>query len=207
MLERHMNKLSGVIAMSLELTNERVVPNSYATSQKIIHWAIAAIVCVMIPVGIIMSERAEAGIFDALTNTLYSSHKLGGFIVLWLVALRIILKRHLGVPPPAETLTSLERIASTSVHHLLYILMVLVPLLGWAGVSAYPARDVFGLFSLPQIFPESEIWAKRLFAAHGFAALIMAGIVLAHIGGAFMHLLVKRDSVFWRMWPWQRGSF
>jgi cytochrome b561 len=176
-------------------------PDHYASSQKWVHWIIAIMVIVMIPVGIIMSERAEAGVFDDLTNKLYSAHKLGGFIVLWLVALRIVLKRRLGTPAPSTTLTPLERIASTSVHHLLYALMVLVPLLGWAGVSAYPARDIFGLFSLPQIFPESEVWAKRLFAAHGFCALAMAGLVLAHIGGALMHLVVKGDGVFTRMWP------
>jgi cytochrome b561 len=176
-------------------------PLTYAAGQKWVHWVIALMILIMIPVGIIMSERAEAGVFDALTNRLYSAHKLGGFIILWLVALRIVLKRRLGTPAPATTLTQFERIASTSVHHMLYMLMVLVPLLGWAGVSAYPARDIFGLFSLPPIFPESEVWSKRLFAAHGFCALAMAGLVLAHIGGALMHLVLKGDGVFMRMWP------
>lgn len=175
--------------------------DAYAPSHRALHWLMAAMVIVMVPVGKYMVERGKATNFDALTNTLYSGHKLGGFILLWLLALRIVVKRRHGVPPPVATLTPLERIASTAVHHLLYVLLLVVPLLGWAGVSAFGAREIFGLFSLPPILPQDQALAKTILSLHGAAAMLMVLLVAAHVGGAMMHLIIKKDGVFRRMWP------
>lgn len=176
-------------------------PDAYSPLHRALHWIMALIVIAMVPVGQYMVERGEATNFDALTNTLYSSHKLTGFILLWLCALRIVIKRRNGVPPPVATLTPFERIASTAVHHILYALLIIVPLLGWAGVSAFGARSIFGLFSLPPILPQNEQLAKIILSLHGTTAMLMAVLVVAHIGGALMHLVVKKDGVFQRMWP------
>jgi cytochrome b561 len=185
-----------------------VPTQQYAPVQKWLHWTVAILVISMIPIGKIMSWRAEANNFDALTNQLYSGHKLFGFIVLWLMAARIAFKLGKGAPAPVATLTPFERKASAAVHHLLYLLLILVPLLGWAGVSAYGAREVFGLFSLPQIVPKNEGLATILLGAHGALATILALLVLAHIGAALMHGVIKQDGVMNRMlgwWPLRRS--
>ncbi len=182
------------ITMS-ETSRKDVVPAlSYAPAQKWLHWAVAFFVAGLAPVGFIMARRAEANNFDALTNQLYSGHKLIGFIVLWLMAARIAFKLGKGTPPPVATLTPFERKASASVHHLLYMLLFLVPLSGWAGVSAYGAREVFGLFSLPEILPKNEGLATLLLGVHGALALLMVALVFAHIGAALMHGLVKQEG-------------
>jgi cytochrome b561 len=177
-------------------------PVSYAPIQKWLHWVIAFLVIGMVPVGVVMSWRAEANNFDALTNTLYSSHKLFGFIVLWLMAARFAFKLGKGAPPPVGTLTPFERKASASVHHLLYVMLFLVPLAGWAGVSAYGARDIFGLFSLPEIVGKDEGLASILLWVHGALAMILIALVLAHLGGALMHGFIKQDGVMNRMIGW-----
>lgn len=177
------------------------VLDAYAPAHRALHWLMAIMVIAMVPVGKYMVERGKATNFDPLTATLYSGHKLTGFILIWLLALRIVVKRRHGVPPPVATLTPFERIASTAVHHLLYALLLVVPLLGWAGVSAFGAREVFGLFSLPPILPQDQALAKQILALHGAAAMLMVLLVAAHIGGALMHLIIKKDGVFRRMWP------
>lgn len=177
-------------------------PLEYAPIQKWLHWIIAFCVFGLVPVGLIMSWRAEANNFDALTNQLYSGHKLTGFIVLWLMTLRIALKVKKGSPAPVATLTTFERVASGAVHHLLYMLLILVPLTGWAGVSAYGALDVFGLFSLPALLPKNQGLASILFTIHGALAITMVVLVFAHIGGALMHGVIKRDGVIHRMIGW-----
>ncbi|MBN9063035.1 MAG: cytochrome B [Rhizobiales bacterium 65-9] len=177
----------------------------YSLTAKTLHWITAAAVIVMVPLGLYMVRRGAATNFDNLTNTLYSAHKLIGFLLLWVVAARI-LNRLRGAPPPAETLTPLERVASSAVHHLLYLLLPIVPLLGWAGVSAYGARDVFGWFSLPPLLPESSA-GDAILAIHGVAALTLAALAVLHIGGALMHGFIKRDGVMNRMigwWPLRR---
>lgn len=180
-------------------------PSSYSLTAKILHWITAIAVICMVPVGLYMVWRGAQTNFDALTNSLYSGHKLVGFLLFWVITARILYRLR-GAPPPAETLTPLERVVSTSVHHLLYILLPIVPLLGWLGVSAYGARDIFGWFSLPPLLPESS-WGETILKYHGYAALTLAAFACLHIAGAMMHGVVKQDGVMNRMigwWPLKR---
>ena len=106
-----------------------------------------------------------------------------------------------GAPPPVATLTALERIVSHAVHVVLYILLLVVPLLGWAGISAYPALDVFGLFNLPSILPADQALANRILGVHGLLAQILGLLAAVHIAAALYHRFIRRDGVLRRMWP------
>ncbi len=176
--------------------------DGYSVTAKRLHWIVAIGVLGMIPVGAYMVRRGAATNFDAMTNTLYSSHKLTGFLLLWVIAARIVYRARNGAPPPVATLTKPERIASGAVHHLLYVLLVAVPVLGWAGVSAYGARDVFGWFSLPPLLPANQALGEAILKVHGNLAILMALLVAAHLGGALMHGLIKQDGVMNRMIGW-----
>lgn len=173
----------------------------YSPAARRLHWIVAVLVAGMIPLGLAMVARGEATNFDATTGSLYSLHKLLGFVVLWLVVLRVLVRLRRGAPAPVATLTPFERLASRVVHGALYALLLAVPLLGWAGVSAYPALDVFGLFSLPAILPPDEALANRLFSVHGLLALTLGVLALVHIAAALRHRFIKRDGVLGRMWP------
>lgn len=175
---------------------------SYSGPAKTFHWLTVLIIIPQFFVGFVMSERAERNLFDATTNQMYSMHKIAGFILLWLVLARSIYTLTKGAPPPASTLTPLERIASAAVHHALYACLVIVPVLGWAGVSAFPALMIFDAFSLPAILPANEDLAKQILKWHGIFAVIMLLLVMAHIGGALMHGVIKRDGVMNRMIGW-----
>jgi cytochrome b561 len=176
-------------------------PPRYSFAARLLHWIIALVVAGMIPVGLYMVARGEATNFDATTGSLYSLHKLVGFTVLWLIVLRVLVRLRRGAPPPVPTLTLFERIASYTVHLALYVLLLAVPLLGWAGISAYPALDVFGWFNLPAILPANEALANRILSVHGLLAQALGLLALLHIAAALMHRFVKRDGVMRRMWP------
>lgn len=176
-------------------------PNSYSPLQKALHWGIALLVLFMIPVGLYMTNRGATTNFDALTNTLYTWHKSFGFLILLLVGWRIVVRRSRGAPAPVETLTPMERFVSEAVHKALYVLLALVPLLGWAAVSAYPARGVLFGLSLPPIMPVNQSLASLLFLGHKVAAIALAALIAAHFGAAMMHWLVKKDGVMRRMLP------
>jgi len=77
-----------------------------------------------------------------------------------------------------------------------------VPLLGWAGVTAFPALIVFPGLDLPAMpfVPVDEALALRLFQIHGALAITLAVLVLGHIGAALWHLVMKKDGMFGRMW-------
>jgi cytochrome b561 len=173
----------------------------YHPLQRGLHWIIALFVAIMVPVGYVMADRGDRNIWDDLTNTLYSNHKLAGFIVLWLVVARIVVRLIKGRPEPVATLTPMQRMGSEAVHGLIYVLLVVTPMLGWAGVSAFGARGVPGGWALPEILSKNQELAKTLLMLHGWAATALVVLVLAHIGAALFHRLVLKDGVFRRMWP------
>lgn len=174
----------------------------YATGSRILHWLVAALVFVLVPVGIWMAGRAEMNLFDDLTNTLYAWHKAIGATVLALMAIRIIFKLRHDRPPYPATLSRRQILAAKSLHHLLYLLLLLTPLLGWAGVTAFPALITLGGYNLPAmpLVPEDQALATQLFEIHGAFALLLATLIAGHIGAALMHLFIYKDGVFQRMW-------
>lgn len=174
----------------------------YPMKMRILHWVIAVCVMVLIPIGILMVARGAANIWDALTNALYAWHKAIGFTVLWLMVIRILIKLRQPQLPYFDKLSPATLLAAKTVHFLLYVLLVCVPLLGWAGVTAYPALNTIAGLNLPP-FPfieKNEVLAKQLFSMHGLLGLSLGVLALGHIAAAFKHLLINRDSVFKRMW-------
>ncbi|MBL3557690.1 MULTISPECIES: cytochrome b [Marinobacter] len=172
----------------------------YPAGWRVLHWVIALLVLTLLPVGLWMASRAEADIWGALTNTLYSVHKAIGFSVLLLMILRIVVKIRLKGPPyPAEMPRTLQ-IAAKSVHHLMYVMLVITPLFGWAGVTAYPALAIVGDFKLPAMpfVPEDEELAGTLFYIHGWLAITLSVLIAGHIAAALRHLL-RKDGIFQRM--------
>jgi len=176
-------------------------PRRYTLLARTLHWLVALLIVLMVPLGLYMVDRGEATNFDATTGLLYDLHKLVGFALLWIVVVRLLVRLRRGAPPPEPTLTRAERAGSAAVHHSLYLLLLVVPLLGWAGVSAFPALRIFDLFNLPAILPANEEIAKRVLDVHGLVAKLLGLLALAHIAAALYHRFVKRDGVFGRMWP------
>ena len=88
---------------------------------------------------------------DGLTNALYSSHKLLGIVILVLVVARLTYRLTHGAPPDEPTLEHWQNGASHATHWMLYLLLLVVPIGGYIGISLYPALDIFGLFSLPEL--------------------------------------------------------
>jgi cytochrome b561 len=174
----------------------------YSAAARHLHWVTAAAVLMMIPAGLAMTYRGNTlNIWDGLTDAMYSSHKLLGFLVLWLVAGRLAYRLIKGAPPDEPTLLWWQKAGSHLVHWLLYGLLLIVPLLGWLGISLYPSLKVFGLFSLPAIASPDQDLAGRVLNIHGTLAMAMGLLVCAHIGAALYHHLIRKDGVLRRMLP------
>lgn len=176
--------------------------NAYGHTARLLHWITAAALAVTVPLGLAMTYRGNTlDIWDGATDTLYSTHKLIGFVLLWVVIARLI-HRWRRPPPPAEPdMPRWRQAAATATHGALYALLIVVPLLGWAGVSLFPSLTLFGLFDLPAITAPDEARAKAVLALHGTLALLLAGLALVHLAAALEHHLIRRDGVLRRMWP------
>ena len=82
-------------------------------------------------------------------------------------------------------------------HYALYILMIAMPLIGWAMLSAaaYPIV-LYGGVRLPAILPQSDSLHTALWNAHFYLAFVFFALILMHVAAALFHALVRRDGVF-----------
>jgi cytochrome b561 len=177
----------------------------YSPIARQFHWITAGFIVVMIPIGLYMVDRGKATNFDALTNTLYSNHKMFGFLLLWIIVARLAYRLMHGAPPDEPTLEPLQKTGSHVVHWALYGLMLAVPLLGWIGVSLFDARGIpFGL-SLPALTAKDEKAAETVFMLHKAGAILIGALAIGHVGAALYHHVIRKDGVLRRMMPGLRA--
>jgi cytochrome b561 len=90
-------------------------------------------------------------------------------------------------------------------HHLLYLLMVLVPLSGWLMSSAKGFQTVyFGVLPLPDLVGKDKELGDLLKEAHEALNLALLVLVGLHVAGALKHHLIDKDATLRRMLPFGR---
>jgi cytochrome b561 len=185
---------------------------TYTPTARALHWFIALLVVIQLPLGLYMTYRGNEmetvnekgetvkGLFDALTGTLYSSHKLIGITILLLITLRILYRLTHGVPRPDPSVPPALTGTSHFVHGMLYLLLIAVPIGGYLAISYGRFLDVFGI-PLPAITEKNADLSKEIFEWHETGALLLAAFVALHILAAVYHRFVRRDRVVERMLP------
>jgi cytochrome b561 len=169
-----------------------------------LHWLIAAAIVAQIGLGLWMVDAIKEPASRMTAFQAYQWHKSLGLTILLLSLARLAWR--LAHPPPAlpDTVTRFERIAARSVHWLLYVLTIGIPLIGWAMVSASPLQIptlIFGWFQWPHL-PWFSTAAEAGFKfAHRAAAYLMIALFALHIAAALKHHFVNRDGVLRRMLP------
>lgn len=146
----------------------------YRMPAKVFHWLTALLVVFMVASGVIAKQLGD----DPLANTLFSLHKLTGVLTLLTVVFRL-LYRILWTMPDWKVHPHRRPV----LHWALYAIVMLVPLLGWAGISDFGAREVFGM-TLPAIWPEGAGYDELLLQWHAYFAFILLAFIALHIGVA-----------------------
>jgi cytochrome b561 len=171
--------------MSLADLSESAAPAALQTPlpvAKIFHWLTAGLVTLMFASGILMTQIG----YTPLGNVIFGAHKLSGACVLLLVVARLsfrIMARLRG--------RWLPQIGNRLVHRLIYATCLLVPLLGWAGVSDFGARETLFGIVLPKIWPEGAGYDGLLLSAHAWLAFGLIAIVVVHIGVALQDYVTR----------------
>ena len=169
---------------------------------KLLHWTIALLVFVQLPLGL-------AAVNWALSPTkldLYVWHKSTGLLILGMMIARIAWRLVNVAPSLPDGMPSLERTAARWSHALLYLLLVLLPITGWIIQSAsnIPFR-VFWRIPLPAIVGPDKAVADAFGVVHTALVVVLSLLLLAHIGAALRHHFVKRNDVLLRMLPGRGG--
>ena len=86
----------------------------YSLPARLMHWIVALGVLALYPLGLWATSRAEANLWDDLTNTLYAWHKTIGFAVLILMVLRLVIRVRGVAPPYPRNLAAWEMLNKSS---------------------------------------------------------------------------------------------
>lgn len=168
----------------------------YRFPAKLFHWTVAILVLGMIPVGISLNSLPQGPVQDAF----YAAHKSTGFVVLVLMLGRLAYRLTHRPPPPEPSLARWQVGASHAVHWTLYLILLVMPFLGWAGSNAFGAPvSVYGLFTLPDLVAKDEPLSKTLLGIHATLGLIAAALIVGHIVMALYHRYGLKDAVLARM--------
>lgn len=183
--------------------------NAYGGIAKLFHWATAALILVLVPLGFAATQLAkrfqanpETVSVETLT-TLFSIHKTLGVMVFFVALGRIIWALIQPKPKLLHGDRRLEAFAAETVHWALYGSLVAVPLSGWIHHAATrgfaPIWWPFGQ-GLPLI-PQSPQLSELFSTLHFFFVLVMVASLLLHIAGAAKHHIIDRDATLRRMLP------
>jgi cytochrome b561 len=185
----------------------------YSAVAMTFHWVIAAL---------IIANVALAWTADELPRSsaagLMAWHKTFGITVLILSLGRLAWRLTHRPPVLNPHLKTWERLLAHVVHWGFYVLMIGLPLTGWALVSASPLIkvypiDMFGLFHWPAIGPLANLPPAEMKAAHEtweevhhlLAKVLIYGLIPLHILGALKHQFLDKDNELGRMIPFLKA--
>ncbi|NBF09926.1 cytochrome b [Pseudomonas sp. Fl4BN1] len=167
----------------------------FAPLARLLHWLMALMIIAMLFIGAGMvasvSERHE---------WLIHLHKPLGIAILLLVVIRLLVRFSTRQPSLPANLPGWQVLAAKASHVLLYALMLSLPLLGWAMISAAGDPVMLGSsLQLPSILPANAQVFAVLRKAHGYLAYLLFLTVLLHLAAALFHAWIRRDGVLQSM--------
>lgn len=184
----------------------RANPHRYTRVAIALHWLSALAVLGLIGIGLVMTHGDLA---PMRRFALYQWHKSLGITVLGLSLLRLGWRLTHRPPPLPPTLPRHERAGAHVAHALLYGLLLGLPLVGWAVVSASPFNlptVLYGIVPWPHLPVLPDLADKATVEAvlkriHAWGAWFLIALLALHVGAALRHHLTLRDDTLRRMLP------
>lgn len=183
----------------------------YTAVAKLLHWLIAVLVFVMFPLAWTMGDFSGVQKFR-----LYNLHKSIGITILALMTLRLFWRSVQAAPALTASAPKWERIVAYLGHFALYAALFVMPLSGWAMISASDKPSVlFGATAFPLIPwlsdlpPDQKKTLSEIFKSiHEFTANVLLFLIIIHVAAALRHAFVLRDGIMSRMLPrfWGRSA-
>ncbi|HKT96119.1 MAG TPA: cytochrome b [Paraburkholderia sp.] len=169
----------------------------YPFSVSLLHWLLAIALIGNLVIGWLLDDREE----------LVALHKSIGICILVFALVRLTnrLRVRDQVPPSVNAAGTPAHFVEAAAHRLLYVLMLVVPLLGWLKTNAAGhAASCFGLFSLPTLLHKSRELSHLLGQLHALTAYGLAALIGLHVLAALAHRVFKGKNILHRILPLPR---
>ncbi len=169
----------------------------YDSVARFFHWAVLALLVVEFSIAWTMPEVHK----DTRPDGLISWHLFLGTLILVVALLRLFWRLSHRAPPDLF-MPRWQAIAANSTHKLLYVVLIVLPLMGWANASSR-GWDVklLGTIPLPALAPRGSDWGHEMGDVHQAVAIGLLVIVGFHVAAALYHQWVMRDNILQRMLP------
>ncbi|MET0795090.1 MAG: cytochrome b/b6 domain-containing protein [Polyangiaceae bacterium] len=174
-------------------------PARFPRPMRVLHWLLAALLLSMLFIGAAM----VTSLLDY--HRLLALHRPLGITILVLAIVRLVNRKFSTLPPFPVTMSVRERRVASLSEALFYGLMIGLPLVGWAMLSAgsYPIV-MCGSLHLPPILPASPLLYSVLRRAHTVLAYLLFFTFLGHLSAVLFHSLIVRDGLLRRMAAWRK---
>ncbi|OBH42127.1 cytochrome b [Mycobacterium mantenii] len=170
----------------------------FTLPSRVLHWLMAPMVIAQLLIGVTMVAALSC------YPLLLAIHRPLGLVILAVALVRLANRLTHRPPPFLATMSRTERRIATWSEYLLYALLLIQPLTGWAMLSAarFPIT-LFGPLALPGIAPRNIDIFAVLRQCHGVLALLLFLAFTAHMTAVLFHTLVLRDRLLDRMALWR----
>jgi cytochrome b561 len=171
---------------------------AYDPIAKALHWLTVGLLCAQYTVAWTMPEIHS----KTPAEGLISLHLSFGAAIFFTVIIRGLWRLARPAPPAPAHLAPWQVLAARGTHALLYALLIVLPLLGWAHASyrGY-AVSLFSIVPLPSLVPKGSPIGRPLGDVHVAVAYALLAVIALHVAAAAWHRLVLRDEVLQRMLP------
>ena len=178
-------------------------PAAYTRTAIGLHWVIAVLIFAAFPLGLYMHGLP----LSPFKLRLFNYHKWIGMAVLILVVVRVAWRIIYRPPALPANMPTWERSAASSMHLLLYALIVFAPLTGWLASSSAGFQTVlFGVMPLPDLVGKNKELGQFLFELHENWDYLLIAMVGVHLAAALKHHFLMHDEVLTQMIPFLRRS-
>lgn len=174
----------------------------YTATAKILHWLILALLLIQFTVAWTMPEIHR----DTRPETLINLHMTIGVVILLVAVVRLGWRVTHAEPPPEDGVPPWQTASARVVHWLLYVLLLVVPILGWINASWRGFPVIILGVELPQLVATRApgwLWTGDLHML--LANYVMLTLVGVHVAVAVYHRFVRGDRVLQRMLPTRGG--
>lgn len=168
----------------------------YTSIAIILHWVMALLIFVTWSIAIAVADLP----LSPARITGLSWHKWLGVSIFFLVILRLLWRATHPVPILKLVMPLWQERAMQFTHVVLYLLMILIPIVGWLMSSAMGYTvNYFGLFELPDLVDKDKELGHQLKEIHELLANGLMVLVGLHILAALKHQFVDKDGLIGRM--------
>jgi cytochrome b561 len=180
-------------------TSAAASSTGYTRTAVALHWTVGGLIVCAFAMGWVMTDLA----ISPLKLKMYNWHKWLGMSILALVIIRTVWR----LTHPAPALLPMPRwqaMAAHGLHGVLYLLMLSIPLSGWAysNAAGYPIVYL-GLIRLPDLVARDKPLAAQLLEVHEVLGWVLIACVAIHVAAALKHHFFDRDATLQRMMRWR----